>query len=251
MKAYRIASWARFEKSDHKKCTNMTWVATPTSHDGIGFLTLLSLPDGLRKYGGWHLILQTAAKCPERGLLVADSGRVIDAAYIALKTRSSVPDIKDAMEACCKIGWLEVVEIPGVSPDSSGKSPEDSCLQDSTVQDSTVQDTPTVAGAPGALDCDSVGPEFPTREGHAWRAQRGLVETIRAGARGLDVDAELAKAAAWCIANPTKRKTARGMARFLAGWVGRAAKDAGLAAPEDAPTAAQEAEWQRIANGEA
>jgi hypothetical protein len=38
---------------------------------------------------------------------------------------------------------------------------------------------------------------------------------------GVDVMAEARKALAWVNANPTKRKTARGMAKFLLGWMSR------------------------------
>jgi len=37
----------------------------------------------------------------------------------------------------------------------------------------------------------------------------------------LDVDAECRKAYAWVLADPTNRKTARGMLRFLVGWLNR------------------------------
>ena len=38
----------------------------------------------------------------------------------------------------------------------------------------------------------------------------------------LDVESELRKAAQWLIDNPGRRKTAKGMTRFLGGWLGRA-----------------------------
>ena len=38
---------------------------------------------------------------------------------------------------------------------------------------------------------------------------------------GLDVEAELRKASQWLLDNPAKRKTAKGMPRFLNGWLGR------------------------------
>lgn len=45
---------------------------------------------------------------------------------------------------------------------------------------------------------------------------------------GLDVRGEARKALAWVRADPTRRKTARGMTRFLVGWLSRAV-DAGRA----------------------
>lgn len=38
---------------------------------------------------------------------------------------------------------------------------------------------------------------------------------------GVDVRAAVLQARIWCKDNPTKRKTARGVRRFLTGWIGR------------------------------
>ncbi len=38
----------------------------------------------------------------------------------------------------------------------------------------------------------------------------------------IDVAAELRKARAWCVANPTQRKTRRGIGKFINGWLSRA-----------------------------
>jgi hypothetical protein len=47
-----------------------------------------------------------------------------------------------------------------------------------------------------------------------------LAELRRAYPR-VDIPAELAKARAWSFANPDKRKTKRGLAKFLNGWMER------------------------------
>jgi len=38
---------------------------------------------------------------------------------------------------------------------------------------------------------------------------------------GIDVEAELYRSAQWLVDNPTKRKTAEGMLRYINGWLGR------------------------------
>lgn len=38
----------------------------------------------------------------------------------------------------------------------------------------------------------------------------------------VDVSSELAKARAWCISNPSKKKTTRGLKQFVNGWLSRA-----------------------------
>lgn len=48
---------------------------------------------------------------------------------------------------------------------------------------------------------------------------------------GLDVLTECRKARQWCIDNPLKRKTARGMTKFLGGWLMRANDRGGASRP--------------------
>ena len=145
MKALRINGWNRYEKADSKKCTTMQWVAVPINHDGLGYIEMITRPDGLRTVGGWLLILQLAAKCPTRGLLVTDSGRALGAREIALKTRASESDIQAAISVLLEHGWIEEVEVSGSLPEPV-RTP--SGLQDKTRQDRTRQ-TKQVADAPG------------------------------------------------------------------------------------------------------
>jgi hypothetical protein len=42
----------------------------------------------------------------------------------------------------------------------------------------------------------------------------------------IDVDQELRSMAAWCDANPSKRKTARGVRRFIVSWLMRSSEKA-------------------------
>ena len=44
-----------------------------------------------------------------------------------------------------------------------------------------------------------------------------------------DVQKEIMKMAEWCKANPTKRKTVKGMPKFITNWLSRAKKEEGLA----------------------
>ena len=140
----RIANWSRFEPSDAKKCKFMQWVAVPINHSGLGYLEIMSHPDGIRMIGGWLLILQVAAQCPERGLLVSDSGRILGAREIALKTRANEKDISDCIELLCENGWLIDSESSGRHPDGIRTA---SGLQDSTGQDKTEQNKKAAAAA--------------------------------------------------------------------------------------------------------
>lgn len=139
MKALQVANWSRFEPSDSRKCKLMQWVAVPINHNGLGYLEVMSHPDGIRMIGGWLLILQVAAQCPKRGLLVADSGRVLGAREIALKTRAQEKDITDCIALLLANGWLEEVESSGGHPDAVRM---ESGLQDKTRQDKRGEEAP-------------------------------------------------------------------------------------------------------------
>lgn len=62
---------------------------------------------------------------------------------------------------------------------------------------------------------------FPTKGGE-WTPDAVRVFRWEQLYRQLDVQQELRKAAAWLEANPTRRKTDRGMPKFLVGWFNRA-----------------------------
>lgn len=52
-----------------------------------------------------------------------------------------------------------------------------------------------------------------------WHLLASHIADWRAAYPGLDVEAEVRKAVAWLNANPDKRKTAKGMPRFLVNWL--------------------------------
>jgi hypothetical protein len=120
-KALRVPNWERYEPADSRKCRVMQWVAVPINHDGLGYLELMARPDGVRMIGAWLLILQIAARCPVRGLLITDSGRVLRAREIALKTRASESDISDAIQALMANGWLVEVDASTFFRTASGR----------------------------------------------------------------------------------------------------------------------------------
>ena len=75
--------------------------------------------------------------------------------------------------------------------------------------------------SPIVLAIPTVGPvgETPVRE--------SLVCRLRDGFPGLDVEAELRKAKLWCESNPAKRKTPRGLPKFIFAWMNKAQNGGG------------------------
>ena len=70
---------------------------------------------------------------------------------------------------------------------------------------------------------------FPIVGGGArdWIPPSGLLEELAKLYPGLDVGFQVSKARLWCLTNPVKQKTARGMPRFLSSWMERAQNDLG------------------------
>jgi len=63
-----------------------------------------------------------------------------------------------------------------------------------------------------------------------WGLSQSRIDAWREAYPGIDIVQECHKARAWAIANPSKRKTARGMPSFLVRWLGNAV-DRGRATP--------------------
>lgn len=64
-----------------------------------------------------------------------------------------------------------------------------------------------------------------------WGLESDLLKMWKAAFPGLDVEAECVKAGVWMESNPTRRKTARGMGKFLYSWLARANDKAFMATP--------------------
>lgn len=77
----------------------------------------------------------------------------------------------------------------------------------------------------------SAGRAFLLKDGEVWTMPSDLLATLTRAYPGKNVEAELDKAAAWLVCNPTRRKTDKGMPRCLNGWLRRAKECAPAATP--------------------
>lgn len=73
------------------------------------------------------------------------------------------------------------------------------------------------SSTPPVLEFPTVGPD-----GHTWGVSQPAVDAWARDFPTVDVLAELRKAHAWIVANPGKRKTARGMPAFCVRWLTKA-----------------------------
>lgn len=106
---YSIRDWAgTFEVSQTRKAKRLNWVAVPTKHDGKGYRRIMRKDPAM--YAVWIVLVQVAAKCPERGVL-ADRDGPLDASDIADATGCPADLIERAFLflSSPEIGWLGVV----------------------------------------------------------------------------------------------------------------------------------------------
>lgn len=118
--AYRVRDWDKhFENNRTRDLKKMDWVPVPNRHDGSGFCELMDHPDAMAHYGAWHLILQVASKCGERGTLLREGAGGVKIAHtpqsLARITHGSAAVFEAAIERLVSIGWLEVCTIPAPS----------------------------------------------------------------------------------------------------------------------------------------
>jgi len=65
-------------------------------------------------------------------------------------------------------------------------------------------------------------PAITLKDGTEYRPQPGDINRWQMAYPQADVPGELRKMSAWCDANRQKRKTARGIERFIVNWLSRA-----------------------------
>jgi hypothetical protein len=95
------------------------------------------------------------------------------------------------------------------------------------------------------VDSDEVLLMFPTfGDGKDWPLTARQVDHWRGLYPRLDVLQECRMACAWVEANPTRRKTKRGMPKFLVGWLNRAQPKPGGYQRQAAPTMAVTMHWK-------
>ena len=84
---------------------------------------------------------------------------------------------------------------------------------------------------------DPIFAEFPTKSGKPWALLRSKADGLAKAYPGVDVAAEALRMTAWLEANPGRRKTARGMPRFVRAWIERAHERGSVSPPNGAQAA--------------
>lgn len=118
MQCLTIANWdALYENNRTRGMKRLGWVPMPIQHDGSGYCELLDHDDGMAHFAAWCLLVQVAARCPRRGVLMTDHGRPYTARSLAVRTRGDQATFAAAIPRLVEIGWLREVEYdPQAAP---------------------------------------------------------------------------------------------------------------------------------------
>lgn len=108
-------------------------------------------------------------------------------------------------------------------------NPNDTNRPDSLIPDSLIPDSPSEA--PSGASCPESSPKdsgpppvitIPTnKNGQEYPVTKNQVEEWVKAYPAVDVEQELGEMRAWSLSNPTRRKTMRGMTRFVNSWLSR------------------------------
>lgn len=74
-----------------------------------------------------------------------------------------------------------------------------------------------VADAPALADCEAI----PLHDGTEWKPTADLLAEWERLYPGVNVRQAIAEMRGWCLSNPTRRKTRKGVQTFVTSWLGR------------------------------
>lgn len=188
-------------------------IANVTLDETVTALATLSAPDKWSRTpdnegrrieaidGGWRLL--NHAKY--RAIRSADERRDYWREWKAAKRAEDKAGQSSESTECPQVSTKSTESTPPTpAPSPEKRSPSDSCPE------------------PQAAAGRKVVGTMPTLGGGEWGVTQQLLDGWTAAYPGIDVKAELRKAKAWLLSNPTNAKTARGMGRFCNGWLERA-----------------------------
>ena len=136
MTTYRIKDWHdTFENHDSRKIKGaLKWVQFPCRQDSTAFVKLSRTTQGTAAIGVFGVLVQLAARCPERGLLEDDKGPWTPERYadrFGLHDDSDSPEAqqylafaKDSWARLVRCGWLVSEEEKREMPGDAGRCRE-------------------------------------------------------------------------------------------------------------------------------
>jgi len=127
------------------------------------------------------------------------------------------PDVKQELDQ----GTDQVETETEQGRHENGSNPADSLIPDSgSLIPEEQQGSTSGDDSPASVDPDVVR-DFPLKDGSDYIVPEDFVDKLKDTYRKLDVEHHLRCARLWLVAAPSRRKTKRGMTKFLNGWMGR------------------------------
>ena len=112
--AFCIPNWHDlFENAQTRRTQHLNQVMMPTRGNKGEQRRILSMEGGYQALAIWHLLIQFASECPQRGLLIKESG-VLDYEDLAFELGVPEADIRAAFNILGnpKIGWIDIIDCP-------------------------------------------------------------------------------------------------------------------------------------------
>jgi len=113
-KAFAIANWTEsFENAQTRRTKHLNSVLMPIRDQSSVQKRILTFENGYKALAIWHLIIQMAAECPQRGLLIRGTG-ALDFDDMSLDLGIPEADIREAFAILCheKVQLIETVMCP-------------------------------------------------------------------------------------------------------------------------------------------
>jgi hypothetical protein len=111
---------------------------------------------------------------------------------------------------------------PGPGPDDEPPSDLEQVVPEWVGQGQPETPAPAKKPKPPANPSTPSEFDFILDNGQTWNAPQDLVDSIKKTYPKINIKEQFGKAALWLQTNPERRKTARGMPRFLSSWADRA-----------------------------
>lgn len=219
---YRINDWDKhYENSRSRQVKATHWVPIPNAFDGH-MITDLIEQGGDKCYAAFVATILVASRCNPRGTLILSSGKPHTSRSLHRITGISEKAFDQMFQLSVDIGLMS-----DLSPDHQGDATAmilDWCQGGNRMEGMERKERREDTGA----STQSVQPpptplfDFPIRGGKTWTLTKEFLDDLSETYKGVDLNHESRKALAWCNANPSRRKTARGMPSFLVNWFSNA-----------------------------
>ncbi|MFZ5829886.1 MAG: hypothetical protein ACOY3P_07350 [Planctomycetota bacterium] len=229
--------------------------ANQISADGCWLVTIVAMLEDVKKYsapiGFWNEQLMPLCGFGSRKRLVTARAKAVEHGWLVYqpggKSRSGIywaaipPEYADIADTACdeqpaicrsdtERKAERKAERNRICRSESGRNAErqrgamrNGKGAPSTTTSSSASSSSSEPGLTAGSEQPDAADAFPTvGQSKHWHAPAKLLADLAVAFPGVDVPGEVRKAKLWCEANATKRKTPRGMPKFLVGWMERA-----------------------------